>query len=180
MANLIFEAEGSRGRHICLYDTKCVITTNVTIGSVITGNSTDGEKTIFLCDVIGVQFKKSGTLIGYLQFETASTQMNNKDSNMFSENTFTFEHGKNGLTNETMQNVYNYVVTRLEELKYGACPAESSVPAPKIVKETPAQTFSQSTTSASSDSTGDTWICKKCGSKNTKFQRSCKDCGAYK
>ena len=119
MAKLICKLEGVRGREMKLYDTKCVITTNKTAGSFITGNITDGEKTIFLSDVVGVQFKESGALIGYLQFETPSMQMNNKNDNMFSENTFTFEHGKNGVTNVLMKKVYSYVVDRIEELKYG-------------------------------------------------------------
>jgi hypothetical protein len=119
MARFIYEFEGVRGRNLKLYDTKVVVTTNVTVGSIITGNVTDGEKTIFLSDVVGVQFKRSGALIGYLQFETPSMQMNNKGDNMFSENTFTFENNKNEITNELMEKVYAYVVDRVEELKYG-------------------------------------------------------------
>ena len=89
MAKLICSLKGVRGRSLKLYDTKCVITTSVTAGSVITGNASDGEKTIFLIDVVGVQFKKSSLTIGYLQLETPSLQMNNQDCNYFSENTFT-------------------------------------------------------------------------------------------
>lgn len=118
MAKFICELEGVRGREMKLYDTKCVITTKKTVGSFITGNFTDGEKTIFYTDVVGVQYKRSGVLIGYLQLETSSSQMNNKSDNMFSENTFTFEGGKNGISNELMEAVYHYVVDRLEEIKY--------------------------------------------------------------
>lgn len=127
MANLICMLEGVRGRAMSLYDTKCIIYTKKTAGSFITGNFTDGEKTIYLCDVVGVQFKRSGGLIGFLQFETASMQMNNKDSNMFSENTFTFEEGKNGVTNALMEAIYDYITDRIEELKYNT----------KIIPETP-------------------------------------------
>lgn len=119
MANLICELEGVRGRTLRLYDTKIVITTKKSIGSLLTGNITDGEKTIYLCDIVGVQYKKSDLLIGYLQFETPSMQMNNKNDNFFSENTFTYESGKNGITNEIIDAVYNYVTDRVEELKYG-------------------------------------------------------------
>lgn len=119
MANLKYSLIGVRGREMKLYDTKVIITTKVTAGSLLTGNITDGEKTIFLCDVVGVQYKNSSALVGYLQFETPSSQMNNKSDNMFSENTFTFEEGKNGVTNHQMQKVYEYVVDRIEELKYG-------------------------------------------------------------
>lgn len=128
MAKLIYELIGVRGRRMKLYDTKCVITTDKTVGSFISGNITDGEKTIFLKDVVGVQLKKSGLLIGYLQFETPSMQMNNQKDNMFSENTFTYENGKNDITNELMDEVYRYVVDRIEELKYGIAPT-SAVPA---------------------------------------------------
>lgn len=118
MANLICELEGVLGRKLKLYDTKIVITTKETVGSLLTGNFSDGEKTIYLCDVVGVQFKKSNSLVGYLQFETPSLQMNNKNDNMFSENTFTYEKGKNGITNELMEVLYNFVCDRIEELKY--------------------------------------------------------------
>lgn len=119
MAILITEIKGSRGREIKIYDTKCEIRTRVTLGSVLTNNATDGVKTIYLCDVTGVQLKKSGLALGYLQFETGSMQMNNKSSNFFSENTFTFENGRNSVTNDFMEKVYNYVVDRIEEIKYG-------------------------------------------------------------
>ncbi len=120
MANFICEFEGVRGRKLKLYDSKVVITTEKTVGSFLTGNFTDGEKTIYLCDVVGVQFKKSGLAIGYLQFETPSMQMNNKNDNFFSENTFTFEDGKYGITSELMVKLYNFVTDRIEELKYGS------------------------------------------------------------
>ena len=130
MSKLIFEANGVRGRSIRLYDTKCIIKTTVTVGSIFTGNASDGEKTIFLKDVVGVQFKPSGGLIGFLQLETPSMQMNNQNSNMFSENTFTFDNSC-GLTNQLMERVYQYVVDRVEELKYGLEPtATLSLPAP--------------------------------------------------
>ena len=119
MAHFICEFKGVRGRILKLYDTKLVIITKKNIGSFITGNITDGEKTIFMSDIVGIQFKKSGFLIGYLQFETPSLQMNNKSDNMFSENTFTFEVGKNGITNELIEALYNFVVDRIEEIKYG-------------------------------------------------------------
>lgn len=119
MAKLICELKGVRGRSMKLYDTKCVIATQVTVGSVITGNATDGEKTIFLSDVTGVQFKPSGLAIGYLQLETPAMQMNHGNDNFFGENTFTYENEKNGITNELMEAVYNFLVDRLEEIKYG-------------------------------------------------------------
>ena len=133
MARLIYELEGVRGRSMKLYDTKCVITTSVTVGSVLTRNATDGEKTVFFCDVVGVQYKNSGKLIGYLQLETPSLQMNNQNSNMFSENTFTFEDGTNGVTNALMRAVCNYITDRIEEIKYGVKIIENEPDFDKIV-----------------------------------------------
>lgn len=118
MANFICEFEGVRGRNLKLYDTKIIITTKLAASSLITGNFTDGEKTIYLCDVVGVQFKKSGDLIGYLQFENSSIQMNNQSNNMYSENTFTYKDGKNRITNKLMEAVYDFITDRIEEIKY--------------------------------------------------------------
>lgn len=54
-------------------------------------------------------------------------QMNNKNDNFFSENTFTYESGKNGITNELIESLCKYVTDRIEEIKYGV----------KIIDETP-------------------------------------------
>ena len=86
----IYSLEGVRGRYMEVYDNRVVISTKATLGSLITGNISDGEKTIYYVDCIGVQFKKSDFQIGYIQLETASALMNNKSSNFFNENSFTF------------------------------------------------------------------------------------------
>lgn len=119
MSEFICDLSGSRGRSIDVYDNKCVITTDVTVGSVLTNNALDGQKTIFYMDVSGIQFKKSGFTLGYLQLETSSMQMNNQTSNMFSENTYTFEEGINGVNNDLIEAVHNYIVDRVEGYKYG-------------------------------------------------------------
>lgn len=113
MSTLICSIPGARGRHLSVYDNKCVVTTNVTLGSLLTSNALDGEKTIFYIDVQGVQFKTCGLALGYLQLETSSVQMNNLNSNMFSENTFTFEDN-----NYLMEKVHIYIVDRIESYKY--------------------------------------------------------------
>ncbi len=119
MAQYICTIQGSRGRVIDIYDKKCVIKTEVTVGSILANNATDGTKTIFYIDCTGVQFKRSGLTLGYLQFETPSMQMNNQNSNFFSENTFTFEEKAGGLTNTVMENVYEYICYFIESIKYG-------------------------------------------------------------
>ena len=110
---LVYDIEGNRGRHLFVYDDRCVIIVKPSVGSLLTGNSTDGEKTIFFKDCIGIQFKESHIAIGYLQIETASALGNNGKNNFFNENTFTFEDAqgiatsRNGNVNETVQKYTN-------------------------------------------------------------------------
>ena len=119
MARFIARVLGARGRTLSIYDTKCVISTTVTPGSILAGNATDGEKTIFYPDCVGIQFKEAGRTLGFLQLETASMQMNNQTSNVSSENSFTFEDVP-GSTNAVMQIVYSAVCDLVETVKY--CP----------------------------------------------------------
>lgn len=122
----IYDINGVRGRKIKIYPNRCVITTNITIGSILTRNASDGEKTIYFVDCVGVQFKKAGLQIGYLQFETASSATNNRASNFFNENTFTFD--TTTISNEKMEEVSNYVRKQIEEIKTAkAAPQASTV-----------------------------------------------------
>lgn len=115
--DLVYTIDGVRGRHIDIYKDKVVITVKVTLGSLITHNSTDGEKTIYYSDCIGVQFKQSKFAIGYLQLETASSSGNNKNSNFFGENSFTYD--TTVISNERMIEVSNYVKSRVDAVKTG-------------------------------------------------------------
>lgn len=115
--DLVYSIEGVRGRHIDIYVDKVVITTKVTIGSLLTHNATDGEKTIYYSDCIGVQFKQSKFAIGYLQLETASSNGNNRASNFFTENSFTFDESV--ISNERMVEVADYVKSRVDDVKKG-------------------------------------------------------------
>lgn len=119
MSYFICTLDGVKGRVMDLYDNKCVIKTDVTAGSLLANNAKDGEKTIFFIDIIGIQFKESGAAIGFLQLETATMQMNNLYSNLYSENSFTFEAGKNHVTNTLMSAVYEFICDRVEGFKYG-------------------------------------------------------------
>ena len=114
----VYCLQGIRGRHITIYEDRAILKTKAGVGSFLTGNATDGEKTIYFSDVIGVQFKKSGVSIGYLQLETASSSDNNKRSNFFNENSFTFD--STVITNEKMEEVAEYVRARVAECKRGA------------------------------------------------------------
>ena len=119
MARFIARVLGARGRTLSIYDTKCVIHTSVTAGSILAGNATDGEKTIFYVDCVGIQYKDAGRTLGFLQLETPSMLMNNQTSNLASENTFTFEDVP-GSTNAVMQLVYSNICDLVETVKY--CP----------------------------------------------------------
>ena len=114
---LVYDLQGVRGRYMKVYQNRAVIGVKATIGSLFSGNVSDGEKTIYYRDCIGVQFKESGLQIGYLQLETASGIMNNKQSNFFNENSFTFDTTVQ--TNEKMIEVANYVRSKVEEAKSG-------------------------------------------------------------
>lgn len=116
----VYSVNGVRGRSLLVYENKCIITTTPGVGSFITGNASDGEKTIYYSDVIGVQFKQSGLQIGYLQLETASSQMNNRSDNFFNENSFTFD--TTTVTNEQMEEISNYVKKQVEQYKRGGAP----------------------------------------------------------
>ena len=124
----IYDIKGVRGRSIKVFEEKCIIKTTVTVGSLITHNYNDGEKTIYYADCIGVQFKKSGLQIGYLQLETASSTMNNRSDNFFNENSFTFDTST--VTNEQMEDVANYIRDQIDQIKRGKN-------APTIISSTP-------------------------------------------
>ena len=131
--NLIYDLEGARGRYLKVYDDKVVITVKAGLGSFFTGNISDGEKTIYYSDCIGVQYKKSGFQLGYLQFETAGGIMNNKADNFFNENTFTWNTTKQ--TNEKMEEVANYTKERVNYYKTAKnSPASAVSPADEILK----------------------------------------------
>ena len=117
MSHLIYDLAGCRGRHIQIFDDKAILSVNAGVGSLLTGNFSDGEKTIYYADCIGVQFKKAGLQIGYLQFETASRLMNHNSNNFFNENTFTWDAMQE--CNEKMEEVSQYVKERIGAYKSG-------------------------------------------------------------
>lgn len=198
MSNLICTLYGVRGRSIEIYDNKCIIRTEMTAGSILTGNATDGEKTLFYIDCVGIQFKESKATIGYLQVETSSMQMNNQTSNYFSENSFTFEQNKNGLNNMIMRQVYNFISERVEGYKYGTAKpiteapdylkaALSGVPGALPIPVVPGQQpyftpaiqapQAAQTPQAPRTQTGSGWVCS-CGHRNAPSGSFCVQCGS--
>lgn len=108
--------EGVRGRKIKVYEDRVQIITTVTAGSILAGNATDGEKTIFYADCVGVQFKEAGLTLGYIQLETSGgSLMNNKTNNFFNENTFTYDPSV--ATNEEMRNLAALIRDKVSEYK---------------------------------------------------------------
>lgn len=114
---LIYDLQGVRGRYMKVYENRVLIGVKATFGSLVTGNVSDGEKTIYYRDCVGVQFKESGFQLGYLQLETASGIMNMQQSNFFNENTFTFDTSVQ--SNDKMIEVADYVRSKVEEAKNG-------------------------------------------------------------
>lgn len=72
MSNLMYDLEGCRGRHIQVFEDKVVITVKAGLGSLLTGNITDGEKTIYYADCIGVQFKKADSHLAICSLKLAA------------------------------------------------------------------------------------------------------------
>lgn len=107
-------ANGNRGRTLFVYEDFAVIKVTPTVGSMVTGNASDGQKIIFYVDVIGIQFKEPTLTIGYLQLETASPIMNNKSNNYFNENTFTFDNDL-----KTAYAAFKYIFKRVRAIKTG-------------------------------------------------------------
>ena len=115
----VFQVKGARGRSIDVYPNKCVITVNVSVGSIFSSNSTDGQKTIFYSDVVGIQFKKPGVTLGYIQLETSSSSQNNSQSNFFNENTFTFDNSH--LSDTEAERLCGYITNQVELIKTMTC-----------------------------------------------------------
>ena len=112
---IVYSVDGARGRHIDVYTDKCVINTVTTFGSLLSGSATNGEKTIYFADCVGIQFKKAGLTIGYLQIETSSGNISRNDNNVFNENSFTYE--TNNIPNGKMEEIALYIKERISIIK---------------------------------------------------------------
>ena len=116
MSNKIYELKGVRGKLLDVYENKVVIKIKIGIGSIMSGSTFNGEKTIYFSDCTGIQFKKAGLMIGYLQFETASNGVNGGGAgNFYAENSFNWETTK--ISNKIMIEVAEYCKKQIEEYK---------------------------------------------------------------
>ena len=108
----IYSIAGDRGKSMFVFDNKCIIDTALTVGSELMGNATDGRKIIFYKDIVGIQFKQPGSLLGFIQLETAAHIKNENSANFYSENSFVFQT----ITDEIWA-AYQYIVERVESMK---------------------------------------------------------------
>ena len=56
--NIVYDLQGTVGKHLTVYPDKVVIKSKAGIAPFLVGNSTDGEKTIYFADCIGIQQEK--------------------------------------------------------------------------------------------------------------------------
>lgn len=110
----------STGKILDVYENKVVFTATKTTSTlaldlVIGGNqATQGEKTIYYKDAIGVQFKKSSIADGYIQVETAVGGMTSARSQYGGENSIQFTGERN---NAEAEMIADYIKSKIEEIK---------------------------------------------------------------
>ena len=83
------------GKILDVYDNKVVFTSTQSTSTLVTGlllggSVTQGEKTIYYKDAIGVQYKPSAIADGYIQIETAAGGMTSSSSQYSGENAIQF------------------------------------------------------------------------------------------
>ncbi|MBE6947700.1 MAG: SHOCT domain-containing protein [Ruminococcaceae bacterium] len=75
---------------------------------------TQGEKTIYFKDAIGVQYKPSSIADGYIQIETAAGGVSTSNSQYSGENAIQFSGKK---SNEEAEIIVAYIRKQIEEIK---------------------------------------------------------------
>ena len=111
----MFFCVGSEGRILSVYGDRVSL---ITTPKVSVGNYSNGEKTIYYKDCVGIQFNPSPSSwqLGYLQFETSSN-MTNHSSTYYNENTFVWYSNKSEVTNESMQEICDFVHKKIGTYK---------------------------------------------------------------
>ena len=107
------------GKILDVYDNKVVFTSTQSTSTVVTGlllgNSvTQGEKTIYYKDAIGVQYKPSSIADGYIQVETAAGGMTSSSSQYGGENAIQFS-GKE--TNKEAEIIVAFIKKQIDDIK---------------------------------------------------------------
>lgn len=128
----------SFGKILDVYDNKVVFTstksTSTVVSSLIFGESlTQGEKTIYYKDAIGVQFKPATITDGYIQVETAVGGMTSAKSQYGGENSIQF----GSKVNDKAETVTNFIKQKIEEIKntpVGGTVIQQSTAADEVMK----------------------------------------------
>lgn len=128
----------SFGKILDVYDNKVVFTstksTSTVVSSLIFGDSlTQGEKTIYYKDAIGVQFKPATITDGYIQVETAVGGMTSAKSQYGGENSIQF----GSKVNDKAETVTNFIKQKIEEIKntpVGGTVIQQSTAADEVMK----------------------------------------------
>ena len=107
----------SLGKILDVYENKVVFTSTQstsTVGSslFLGGSATQGEKTIYYKDAIGIQFKPSKVTDGYIQVETASAGRS-ASSEYGGENSIQF----GGKSNADAEAIVSFLRKKIEEVK---------------------------------------------------------------
>lgn len=107
------------GKILDVYDNKVVFTSTKSTSTLVTGlafgtSVTQGEKTIYYKDAIGVQYKAPSIADGYIQIETAAGGMTSASSQYGGENSIQFA-GKDKAAEAEI--VVNFIRNKIEEIK---------------------------------------------------------------
>ena len=107
------------GKILDVYENKVVFSSTKSTSTLVTGlifseSVTQGEKTIYYKDVIGVQYKPSSIADGYIQIETAAGGMTSTSSQYSGENAIQFSGKKN---NEEAEIIVSFIRKQVEEIK---------------------------------------------------------------
>ena len=107
----------SSGKILDVYDNKVVFTTTQSTSTVVTalvfgGSTTQGEKTIYFKDAIGVQYKPATVTDGYIQVETSAAGRS-ASSAYGGENSIQF----GGTRNADAEIIASFIRTKIEEIK---------------------------------------------------------------
>jgi len=109
----------STGKILDVYDNKVIFIATQSTSTVVTGlvfgtSVTQGEKTIYYKDAVGVQYKPSLVADGYIQVETAAGGVTSSLSRFVGENAIQFA-GKE--QNEEAEIVVTFIRKKIEEIK---------------------------------------------------------------
>jgi hypothetical protein len=128
----------SFGKILDVYDNKVVFTSTKSTSTVVSGlifgdSLTQGEKTIYYKDAIGVQFKPATITDGYIQVETAVGGMTSAKSQYGGENSIQF----GSKVNDEAETVTNFIKQKIEEIKntpVGGTVIQQSTAADEVMK----------------------------------------------